>query len=345
MVGLGKTIIITGGNAGLGYETAKTIAAAGQGWHVLIAGRDPERIAAAVRRLGAETRGAQIEAMNLDLASLASVRRFAADVGARLTHGDLPPLQALVLNAGLQILSGTTYTEDGFETTFGVNHLGHFLLVNLLLPHLTAPARVVFVGSGTHYSELRDAWMARIFGVPAPRWRGAKASAWPERFPNPAEANDSAAVIGHRRYATSKLVVLFTAYELRRRLAAAEGGAPTAPITVNVFDPGLMPGSGLARTATTTQLFFWRHVLPAMRFVVPGVSSTKRSGRALARLILDPELAEVTGRYYVGKRERPSSKESYDEATATALWEASAALVGLPPADASRVGEAVRTAA
>jgi NAD(P)-dependent dehydrogenase (short-subunit alcohol dehydrogenase family) len=266
-------------------------------------------------------------------------------IGARLAHGTLPPLHALVLNAGLQVLSGTTYTEDGFETTFGVNHLGHFLLVNLLLPRLTAPARVVFVGSGTHYSELRVAWLSRLTGVPAPRWRGADASAWPERFPDPAEATDSAAVVGRRRYATSKLVVLYDAYELCRRLAAANVGEPTAPVTVNVFDPGLMPGSGLARDATAVELFLWRHVLPALRFVVPGVSSTGRSGKALARLVLDPALAGVTGRYFVGMQQRPSSQESYDDAKATELWEASAALVALTPADGSGVEGSVRSTA
>lgn len=325
-----KTVVITGGNAGLGYETAKTIAAAGDGWHVLVAGRDPAKTGAAVRRLVAETGNARIEAMTLDLASLASVRRFATALGARLAAGALPPLRAVVCNAGIQVIRGTTATEDGYETTFGVNHLGHFLLVNLLLPHLTAPARVVFVSSEVHDAANRG---ARLFGVPAPRWRSPQALAWPDRFPDPAERGESAAVVGRRRYATSKLATLYAAYELARRLPIAGRDAPDPPITVNVFDPGLMPGSGLAREAGPVGRFLWRRVMPALRFVVPGVSSTGRSGKALARLVLDPALAGVTGRYFAEFRERPSSRESHDEATAAALWEASTALVGLAPAE------------
>ena len=78
--------------------------------------------------------------MALDLASLASVRRFSEELARRLNAAELPPLHALVCNAGVQ--GARALTADGFEMTFGVNHLGHYLLVNLLLPSLTAPARI-----------------------------------------------------------------------------------------------------------------------------------------------------------------------------------------------------------
>ncbi|CAA9578754.1 MAG: Oxidoreductase, short-chain dehydrogenase/reductase family [uncultured Thermomicrobiales bacterium] len=342
MVDEAKMVVITGGNAGLGYETAKTIAAAGDDWHVLVAGRDPAKTGEAVRRLVAETGHHRIEGMTLDLASLASVRRFAAALDVRLAGGELPPLRAVVCNAGIQVVRGMTATEDGYETTFGVNHLGHFLLVNLLLPRLTVPARIVFVGSGTHDPANR---LARLTGMPAPRWRDPEALARPDRFPDPAERGEGAATVGRRRYTTSKLATIYAAYELSRRLQAARDGAIGAPVTVNVFDPGLMPGSGLARDAGPVARFLWHRVLPAMRFVVPGVSSTRRSGRALARLVLDPTLAAVTGRYFAGLRDQPSSPESYDEANAAALWEASAALVALAPADAPIVATGKATAA
>ncbi|MBC8077832.1 MAG: SDR family NAD(P)-dependent oxidoreductase, partial [Chloroflexales bacterium] len=124
-----KTVIVTGGNAGLGYACASTIAAANQGWHIIVASRDASRGATAVQQLRRDTGVPTIDAMTLDLASLASVRAFTDAFRARA----LPPLQAIVCNAGTQVLRGTSYTSDGFETTFGVNHLGHFLLVNLLL--------------------------------------------------------------------------------------------------------------------------------------------------------------------------------------------------------------------
>lgn len=141
-----KTIIITGGNSGLGYECAKHIATSQQGWCIVIAGRSKQKIIEAAKRLEDITPNSQVTALPLDLASLRSVRKFVEEFAAQ----DLPPLRALVCNAGIQVISDTTFTEDGFETTFGVNHLGHFLLVNLLIKNLVAPARIVVVSSDTH---------------------------------------------------------------------------------------------------------------------------------------------------------------------------------------------------
>jgi NAD(P)-dependent dehydrogenase (short-subunit alcohol dehydrogenase family) len=141
-----ETVIVTGGNTGLGFETARALAESDQGWHVVIACRNPAKAAEAVQTITNRTAKGRVEAMSLDLSSLASVRAFAQDYAGR----NLPLLRGVVLNAGSQFVKGTTYTQDGFEATFGVNHLGHFLLANLLLPQISAPARIVFVSSGTH---------------------------------------------------------------------------------------------------------------------------------------------------------------------------------------------------
>jgi len=141
-----QTAIVTGGNSGLGYECARAIAAASSQWQVVIASRDHAKSNEAARSLAAETENQYVVAMDLDLGSLASVRRFAADFASDA----MPPLKAIVCNAGVQIISGLTFNRDGFETTFAVNHLGHFLLVNLLLGQFVPPARIVIVSSGTH---------------------------------------------------------------------------------------------------------------------------------------------------------------------------------------------------
>src|SRR5260370_15139161 len=138
-----QTVILTGGTSGLGYASARMIAASHPDWHMIIASRNQLQGTGFVNALKNKTGNQQIEWMPLDLASLASIRAFAREVAVR----DLPPLHAVVCNAGLQVISGTTYTQDGFETTFGVNCLGHFLLVNMLLRQLVAPARIVFVSS------------------------------------------------------------------------------------------------------------------------------------------------------------------------------------------------------
>ncbi|PBQ33940.1 hypothetical protein CNR22_19865 [Sphingobacteriaceae bacterium] len=124
-----QTVLITGGNAGLGYACATELLKSKKGahWHVVIACRDQQRANEAVGKLKTLAgKDARVEAMALDLASFASIRNFAAEVKSKLNNGSLPPLHGIVCNAGVQSGTTKTYTKDGFETTFGVNHLGHF---------------------------------------------------------------------------------------------------------------------------------------------------------------------------------------------------------------------------
>jgi NAD(P)-dependent dehydrogenase (short-subunit alcohol dehydrogenase family) len=310
-----RSAIITGGNAGLGYQCARAIAA-DRAWHIVIASRDAGRAAAAAAQIRAATGNPHIEALPLDLASLASVRAFAAAYGA----GPRPPLAALVCNAGVQVARGISYTADGFETMFGVNHLGHFLLVNLLLGQLAAPARVVVVSSGTHDPRSIDGRFN------APIYRGAAALAWPERPGAPQ-------MIGIRRYATSKLCNLLFAYELDRRLRAAGRRG----ITVNAYDPGATPGTGLVRAYPAPVRAIWNSPLTArlLRSLGLRLYDAATSGAAMARLATDPALAGVSGRYFHVQSEAESSPESHDLAKAGELWAASAEMVGLAPAEAA----------
>ncbi|MFB7180610.1 oxidoreductase [Streptomyces sp. NPDC056257] len=141
----GRTAVVTGANSGIGYVTARELAR--HGASVVLACRSAARGRAALVRLRAEVPGAEAEFMELDLADLASVREFATAYGQRHAALDL-----LVNNAGVMALPYGR-TADGFETQFGVNHLGHFALTGLLLPRLrqAAPgARIVNVSSGFH---------------------------------------------------------------------------------------------------------------------------------------------------------------------------------------------------
>jgi retinol dehydrogenase 12 len=140
----GRTFLVTGGNTGIGLATAKNFA--GRGGRVYLACRSPEKGRAAVAGIVAETGNDAIGFLPLDLADLASVRACAR---AFLALGE--PLHVLVNNAGVGGARGLT--ADGFERTFGINHLGHFALTTALLDHLAAsgPARVVTVSSESHY--------------------------------------------------------------------------------------------------------------------------------------------------------------------------------------------------
>lgn len=293
-----RTVIITGANTGLGFECARTILNRDPSWHVVLAVRDPLRGAHAVDRLGAADR---CTVLPCDLASLRSVGGF---VDA-LTEADLPPLHAIVCNAGLQVVDTSQVTADGIEMTFGVNHLGHFALVTTLLDHLATPGRIVVVSSGTHDPD-------KFTGMPAPQYTSAADLARPG---NPDDKD------GRRRYTTSKLCNMLFAYELDRRLGQGARG-----VTVTAFDPGLMPGSGLAREYTPLGRLAWRYLFPLLR-VLPNVNSISTSGARLAALTVDPSFDGVTGTYFEGSRAIPSSEESCDTAKALDLWATSEQLV------------------
>lgn len=315
----GGTVLITGANSGLGLECARALRRTAPEFSLVLASRDLERTTAVARDLAGGSLDAPVQARNLDLASFADIRRFAAELRDQLAmSGSWPPLRALVLNAGVQ-LTRRTPSADGYELTFAVNHLGHYLLTLLLLPLLEAPGRIVFVSSGTHDPKERT-------GMPAPDYRGASALA--DADDDGGEASEGA--FGRRAYTTSKLCNVLCTYELSRRLEATGRSAPEAPITVNAFDPGLMPGTGLARDYAGWQQILWNTAFRLLR-VLPNVNSTEQSGEALARLVTDPELRSTTRRYFQGLRAKPSSEESYDEELARSLWEDSAALVGLRP--------------
>ena len=303
-----QTAIITGGNRGLGFECARALAGS-KDWHIVIACRDLQEGQLAVNRLRGSGGSQQIEVRELNLASLKSINAFADDI----QKGDLPPLGALVCNAGLQVVSGTQRTQDGFEVTFGVNHLGHYLLVNRLLNNMAPPARIIFVSSGTHDPAMKT-------GMGDPEYTNARLLAFPNE-----RAGDDPLQVGRKRYTTSKLANVFCTYELARRLEA-EG---RSGITVNAFDPGMMPGTGLARDYNPFMRLAWKYLLPALTYFGNGARRVEDSGMALARLVLDPELAGITGKYFSGMDMIPSSEESYDKTKAAELWETSAALVGL----------------
>jgi NAD(P)-dependent dehydrogenase (short-subunit alcohol dehydrogenase family) len=140
----GKTIVVTGGNSGIGYEAALQLAR--KGAHVVLACRDRRKAEAAAGSIRATAPNASVEVMELDLASLSSVRDFAETFQAAHAR-----LHVLCNNAGVMALPYRK-TADGFEMQIGTNHLGHFALTGLLLQRLAATggARVVSVSSSAH---------------------------------------------------------------------------------------------------------------------------------------------------------------------------------------------------
>ena len=288
-------VLVTGATSGLGLATATRLAH-DPALSVIGTGRDA---AATARALG----GTSVEPLALDLGSQASVAQVAEELAVR------GPLSAMVANAGVQLVRPAA-SADGWEQTFAVNHLGHVALIVRLLASgtLTRGSRIVLVASGTHDPALRT-------GMPHARLRSAAEMA------RPGPDDEAPTTAGRRRYTTSKLANVMTTYELARRLEPAG-------ITVNAFDPGLMPGTGLARDAGPLSRAAFATVMRGL-VVLPGVSTPARSGAELARLAVDPALGGRTGRYVSISRERRSSKESYDRERQAALWGETLQLLGL----------------
>lgn len=298
-----RTAVVTGANRGLGEACSQTILSS-EAWRVVLAVRDVTATGDTVRLAGAD----RALPSRLDLGSLDDVRAFAHRVAAD------GPIDALVCNAGIQhVAPGLVRTKDGLESTFQVNFLGHFLLANLLLPHMARPGRIVFVSSGTHDPKQKT-------GLPAPVYPGA------EKLARPDEEAGDAMKIGLRRYTTSKLCTVYGVHEFHRRLreAGVDG------IDVNAMDPGMMPGTDLAREYPPWMRLAWDHLLPVLRPFLHNTNSPERSGRNLAALATAPAFDGLSGRYFEGVKEIRSSALSYDAANARELWETSCRLAGLP---------------
>jgi NAD(P)-dependent dehydrogenase (short-subunit alcohol dehydrogenase family) len=308
-------VLVTGGNSGIGLQCAFELARSGK--RVLICSRNREASARVVDAIQQECGVGSVSERHLDLGSLEAIRTFADEVA------DVP-IQTLICNAGLQMNDGLRHTADGFEMTFGVNHLGHFLLANLLLKQLAshAPARIVIVASGVHDPDIFTGMpKAAIGDIEAlSKTGGLKAGKFDGRL----------------AYVNSKLCNLWFTYELARRIEAAGLNSAAQPISVNAFEPGLVPGSGLGRDYPPVPRFVWNRVLPLVaRGVSPfnaGINTAAAAGRAMSAVALDPSLESESSNYFPSHSKwarAPSSKESYDEDRQSELWEASVKMTGL----------------
>ncbi len=292
-----RTIVVTGATSGLGKALVNRLAPTG--CHLVLGCRDPGRAAPIAEEIRRD-HSVSVEPVEIDLASLASVRR-AVDL---LSTGDRPDLGGIVANGAVQVVDGVRTSADGYELTFATNHLGHFALVTGLRDVLVDDARIVVVSSGTHRGA---------FGFPRPQWAPAHDLA-------DVSAADPSAVAGRIRYSTSKLANLHFTYELARRLA-------DRGITVNAYDPGLMPASGLARDYPPLVRTAYRALAPLIATMVPGARTIRSAARHLAELVIGEPFQRRTGLYVAGPRVTESSPESRDPVAAAALWAESEALI------------------
>ena len=276
-----RICIVTGANRGLGLATARGLAALGA--RVILTARDKERGEAALSAIRSAVEDAAVELLPLDLSSQQSVREMAGAFADRYDR-----LDVLINNAGV-FTAKRTLTAEGLELMFATNHLGPFLLTNLLLDHLKAT------------EGQTSAAGARILTVTAP-------STTKLDFE---DLQSEKRFQAWAAFGASKMGNLLFTYELARRL---EGTG----VTANAIHPGLMR-SDLMREAPAP-LRWLLHLLSA---------PPEKAADTPVYLASSPEVAGVSGKFFKNRRPVASAPYSHDRDAQRRLWEASAALTGI----------------
>lgn len=281
-----RTYLVTGATSGLGLQTVLRLIRSGPAHLVL-----PVRDAARGEQLRAHLLSAGAVRADTPVADLASLMGVAALGCNLLADNSLPLFDGVLLNAGVQAANHISFTGDGFESTFAVNHLAHHLLLRLLQEKLAQSAVVGWTASGTHDPAEVS---ARMFGFRGGRYSSASNLA-------KADFGEGLAVAQACRdaYASSKLCNVVSAR------AFAESQPATAFFS---FDPGLMPGTGLARQQGAIVKLAWRHLLPRLVRVLPGASTPARSAAVASRLLATGLGTAASGSYFdfSGARREPS---------------------------------------
>ncbi len=300
------TVLITGPTRNLGRHTVLAMAGRPQGQRpdLLLVGRAGPDLTAVADE--ARARGARVREIGCDLARLTDVRAAAATVRDLLDAGAVRPLHGLIANAG--VMSGDTReaSADGYEMTFAVNYLAHAQLIGDLIESVTAPARIVLLGSNTYHANF---WR-KLLNVPEAEWADPADLARPA----PGEPAPGMAASGVA-YSNAKLAVLYYAHELQRRIGDG--------IDVSVFEPGWMPGTALGRGAPRAVQAIGRALGR-----LPGVSTPRRSGPLLASMALDATRAGLRDGAFVVK-DKPTEVRpvAHDRDREARLWEATAELL------------------
>ena len=283
----GKTVLITGASRGIGFEAALALAKLDA--DVVLVGRDRGRLSAALDAVQSRTRG-RATSYICDFASQASIRELAGVV--QRNHAEL---HVLVNNAG-GVHTHRSVTVDGIETTFATNHLGYFLLTNLLLDLIvaSAPARIVTVASIGHRHgtmHFDDLGLERGYGI-------------------------------MKAYSQSKLANVLFAAELARRLAAT--GVTSNSVHPGSVDTNIWTGAPLWAKPLITLLFRpW--------FITP-----EQGASTVVQLAASPALEGVTGLYFENQRPVEPSAAARNVTTARRLWDVSTRLVGTVPFSTDR---------
>ena len=289
-----KTIILTGASSGLGFETVKKIAKTFKNYRIIMACRNLEKANAKKEEIERETQNKNLIVMEIDTSSLNSVKNFVTNY----KNSSYGKIYSLVCNAAVGG-SSPQKTKDGFDLVFETNHLGHFLLVNSLIPLMEENGRIFNVSSDMHDPPKNF--------FPNFEWIGA------EKLAKPDEELGKSRI----RYPYSKLCNVYFTYELIRRIGNKK-------LFINAYNPGFMPETGLGgpnKKIDPERINFIKKTLPDR------VGDLDKSSQALCDLIT-MEVFKETGKFFDRSTKFIKTSElSYNEKNAKELWDLSESYV------------------
>jgi WW domain-containing oxidoreductase len=327
------TVLITGANGSLGLPFVNHLLTTSPSHTLIAAVRNvsptSDKNTTQLSHIISRHPAARASIEQLDLSSLANVRTFADTVAQRVASGDLPPIAAIVCNAFTWSLDGQHSTPDGFEATFQVGHLGHYLLVLKLLKSMSPTGRVVMLGSTAHYPDRPNPLSKLVAGIPEDIEELGKPTA-----DKPGEEHDR----GFQRYGNAKLANVMFMHDLNRRLQQVTipchpSLTPTdqltprqdpklSSITVTAMDPGGMVDS----RAHTHQKLPIRAVMavantlmPLLRHITTDMRRAADSANDLVELSVGDRFQGARG-YYVGVKTDKAAEASKDEKDCERLW-------------------------
>jgi len=310
------TVVITGTSSGVGLYAAKALAQ--KNWHVVMACRNLAKAEGAAQAIGIPRDAYSL--MQIDLGSLASVRAF---VDSFRASGRT--LDALVCNAAIYmpLLKEPLYSPDGYELSVATNHLGHFLLCNLLLDDLkrAAAPRLIILGTVTHNPD-------ELGGKIPPRPDLGNFEGFAAGFKAPISMIDGKKFEPVKAYKDSKVCNVLTMRELHRRYHDSTG------IIFSSLYPGCVADTPLFRNhyPLFQKIFPW-----FQKNITGGYVSQDLSGERVAAVVADPEYAQSGAYWSWGNRQKKDGKsfvqkvspQARDDEKAERMWELSAKLVGL----------------
>ena len=274
----GKICLVTGGTSGIGAATS--IALAQEGAAIIIVGRNKGKCEKIVDKIKTVTGNSSVDYMVADLSSFKDIHELSEELKTRIPH-----LDVLINNVGAKFVKRQV-TVDGYEMTFSLNYLGHFLLTHLLLDLLeeSESARIITVASGAH---------------------GGCSNINFDDLQSQTEYN------GKHAYAQSKLANILFTYELSRRLAGKE-------ISVNALHPGGVATNFCKNNGVVSWL---KHV--TAHLLAGNLVGPVEGAKTIIYLATSPDVEGISGKYFYNMEPVSSSKASYDEESARRLWDVS----------------------